>query len=80
MVPGDGALINWLLGICATLIATGIGGVWQLSTSVAKLQTTVANWSKIYEDRFVFVSMKVDEHERRIGSLEAKVNGLNRVR
>lgn len=78
LVQIDVMLATWLLGLCATLIATGVAGLWQLSNSVAKLQVTVSNWSKIFEDRFVFITAKTDEHERRIGHLEARA-AINRT-
>lgn len=73
-VQVDGVFVNLLLTVCAGLIAAGVGGLWKLSNSVAALQVTVSSWSKIFEDRFVFITAKVDDHEKRVGVLEGKAS------
>jgi hypothetical protein len=64
-------LADWVLPILAALIATGVAGLWRLSFVVAQLQVTVANWTKVFEDRFIVVTDTTRDHEKRIGKIEA---------
>lgn len=77
---------EWVLGIVAVLLAVGVGSLVRLAINFSALQTTVQNWSKTFEDRFVVIADTSAEHTKEIGGLhtrvsvhEVRINQLDRV-
>lgn len=66
-------LTPWLLGIVASLIAAGVIGVWRLSNSLSALQSTVETWTSVFEQRFGIVADEQNDHGKRIGRIETRV-------
>jgi hypothetical protein len=65
---GDEAGALWektAFGIIATLIATGVIGLFTLSNSVSRLDERVALWTRIYESRFERLDQEFQELRRR---------------
>jgi hypothetical protein len=63
--------------VITTLIATGVVGVWSMSTSLSRLEERVAFWTQVGNDRMTQMNARVEQVEknqrdadRRIGVLE----------
>jgi hypothetical protein len=68
--------------VITTLIATGVVGVWTMSTSISRLEERVGIWTQVGNDRMNALSARVDqvdkdqrEADRRIGVLEGAQPG-----
>lgn len=66
-------LTPWMLSILASLIAAGVIGVWRLSNSLSALQSTVKTWTEVFERRFGIMANEQSDHGKRIGRVETKV-------
>lgn len=42
---------RWIMTLMAGLVAAGVAGLWQLSTSVARLDERLGNWIAVSEQR-----------------------------
>lgn len=68
--------LKWAAGVITALLATGVGGtaVW-LMTTVNEMQVTLARMDERMENSSTTLDDRFQEHERRIGRLEAREEG-----
>lgn len=73
-----------VVGIIALtgLIATFVGAAWKLSSSIAELNVAITNLQKSFSEMredsktsHAKIYNKLDDHERRITTVEAKIDG-----
>lgn len=62
-------LEKFALGIIATLIATGVVGLFYLAVNVGKLDERVGVWTNVYEHRMGMFETKLDRHTEQIEEL-----------
>ena len=43
---------RWLLTISAALIASAVAALWQMTTHLAALDERMAQWTRVYDNRF----------------------------
>jgi hypothetical protein len=70
---------KWMMGIMATLIAVGVAGVWNMSTSVARLEERLANWVVVSERLFAQIAADSVRQREGLESVRDRVNNLERV-
>ena len=69
--PPDRDLFGrWIMTIMAGLVAAGVAGLWQLSTSVARLDERLGNWIAVSERISSRVSRDLREADRRLDAIE----------
>jgi len=61
---------RWMMTIMAGLVAAGVAGLWQLSTSVARLDERLGNWISVSERLFNQVARDLREVDRRLDAVE----------
>lgn len=50
-------------GVLATLIGSGVIGLWSLSVNVGRLEERVATWTTLYEKRFDGMERKFERYD-----------------
>ena len=61
---------RWIMTLMAGLVAAGVAGLWQLSTSVARLDERLGNWIAVSERISSRVSRDLREADRRLDAIE----------
>jgi len=64
---------RWMMTIMAALVAAGVAGVWQLSTSVARLEERVANLVVVSNDTFRQIALDLRGMDTRINMIERRL-------
>lgn len=60
-------------GIIATLIGSGVVGLWTLSVNVGRLEERVSAWTVLYEKRFDGMEKKFDRYDFEQNKLKDEV-------
>lgn len=60
-------------GIIATLIGSGVVGLWTLSVNVGRLEERVSTWTVLYEKRFDGMEKKFDRYDLEQNKLKDEV-------
>ena len=69
--PPDRDLFGrWIMTIMAGLVAAGVAGLWQLSTSVARLDERLGNWITVSERLSTQVARDLRDADRRLDAIE----------
>ena len=70
------------ISVLVGLVATFVGAAWKLASSIAELNVAITNlqnsFSEMREDSktsHTKIYNKLDDHERRITTVEAKIDG-----
>jgi len=61
---------RWIMTFMAGLVAAGVAWLWQLSTSVARLDERLGNWISVSERFSTQVARDLRDADRRLDAIE----------
>lgn len=70
----DDRFTKTVFGVVTLLLASGVLGLWHMSTNLSKLEERVEGWTKFGNERIDYATKRIDEISRDQREYDARVN------